>query len=242
MHLSAPIHRLKRQAKLLAREQKIPLHVAQDHISRKEGFRTWSALAARISASSPEVTMLSNLVEGDTLLLAARAGNGKTLMGLELLLNAAREKRRAVFFTLVLTKQEVIELIRSLDEKADEYMPEIVTSGEIGAEFIAAYLSGAPRGTVAVIDFLQILDQQRTKPVLGEQMQALKKFAEQSGIILGFISQIDRSFDPLSGFLPSFENVRLPNPIAINVFSKTCFLHAGETKLQDLAGTSEEAR
>ena len=235
MRLSVPIYKLKRRAKLLARGEKISLHEAQDRIAREEGFGAWSALSARMATNSPASALLPRLAEGDMLLLGARPGHGKTLMGLQLLLDAARDERRAVFFTLEYTDQEALQRLRSLDDTAIRHGPEIITSGDISADFIVRYLSGSPRGTVAVIDYLQILDQQRSKPPLSEQMQVLSKFARENGTILGFISQIDRSFDPERCPLPGLDDVRLPNPIPTGVFSKTCFLHAGEARLQHVS-------
>jgi hypothetical protein len=232
MRLSVPIYQLKRRAKLLARVEKVPLHEAQDRIARKEGFSAWSALSARMATKSPAPALLPRLAEGDMLLLGARPGHGKTLMGLQLLLDAARDGRRAVFFTLEYTDREVMQRIQSLDDGEVGHVPEIVTSGEISADFIVRHLSGAPRGAVAIVDYLQILDQQRSKPSLSEQIQVLHAFARETGAILGFISQIDRAFDPGRDLLPGLGDVRLPNPIPAGVFSKACFLHAGEARLQ----------
>ena len=233
MRLSTPIYRLKRRAKLLARDEKIPLHEAQDRIAREQGFTAWSALSSSMRANPLALALLPRLEDGDMLLLGARPGQGKTLLGLRLLLDAAREGRRAVLFTLEYTDREARERLRI--PGADlESMPEIVTSNEISADFIVRYLTGSPRGTVAVIDYLQILDQQRNKPALSEQMQLLQEFAHRSGVILGFISQIDRSFDPESNPLPGIEDIRLPNPIPAGIFSKACLLHAGEGRLQRL--------
>jgi replicative DNA helicase len=234
MRLSVPIHQLKRRAKLMARGEKVPLHEALDRIAREEGFGTWSALSARMATNSPSSALLPNLAEGDMLLLGARPGQGKTLMGLQLLLDATRYGRRAVFFTLEYTDQEVMRRIHSLDREV-RHMPEIVTSSDISADFIVRYLSGSPRGTVAVIDYLQILDQQRSKPSLAEQILVLNDFARESGAILGFISQIDRSFDPERDPLPGFDDVRRPNPIPAGIFSKACFLHAGESRFQSVS-------
>jgi len=231
MRLSTPIYRLKRRAKLLARDEKIPLHEAQDRIAREQGFTAWSALSSSMRANPLALALLPRLEDGDMLLLGARPGQGKTLLGLRLLLDAAREGRRAVLFTLEYTDREARERFRILGADL-ESMPEIVTSNEISADFIVRYLIGSPRGTVAVIDYLQILDQQRSKPALSEQMQLLQEFAHRSGAILGFISQIDRSFDPESNPLPGIEDIRLPNPIPAGVFSKACLLHAGEARLQ----------
>ena len=46
MKLSAPLYHLKRQAKLLSRAEKIPLHEALNRIAEREGFSGWSLLAA----------------------------------------------------------------------------------------------------------------------------------------------------------------------------------------------------
>ena len=47
MNLSAPIHQLKRKARLLSRAERIPLHAALDRIAVEEGYRSWSLLAAK---------------------------------------------------------------------------------------------------------------------------------------------------------------------------------------------------
>jgi len=237
MRLSAPIHQLKRRAKLLARDEKIALHEALDRIAREEGYRAWSLLSSRSAMASPSKALLSRLTDGDLLLLGARPGHGKTLLGLQLLLDALREGRRAVFFTLEYSESETRERVHLLDGGAHGLGDklEIVTSDDISADYIVQHLSGASRGTVAVIDYLQILDQQRSKPVLSEQMLVLKEFARRTGAIMGFISQIDRSFDPERERIPGVQDIRLPNPIELGIFSKACFLHNGEVRLQDVA-------
>ena len=237
MRLSAPTYQLKRRAKLLARDEKIAMHEALDRIARDEGFAGWSLLSSRLAMNPPSKAILSRLADGDLLLLGARPGQGKTLLGLQLLLDAARANRRAVFFSLEYTERDTKERIRSLDVDAEGLSEklEIVTSDEISADFIVRYLSDSPRGTVAIIDYLQILDQQRSKPALSDQMLVLQEFARRTGVILGFISQIDRSFDPEREPLPSVRHIRLPNPMELGIFSKACFLHDGEVRLQDVA-------
>lgn len=232
MRLSAPVHRLKRRAKALARAENIPLYAAQDRIAREEGFAAWSLLAARLAAA-PAPALLSGLAAGDMLLIGARPGQGKTLLGLRLLLDAIRDGRRAVFFTLEYTERQVMERLAALGAMAGG-LPEIVTSEEICADFIMRHLSGAPRGTVAVVDYLQILDQRRSTPALAGQMADLRAFARESGVIFGFISQIDRSYDPARDPVPGIGDIRLPNPLPPGIFSRACFLHGGEARLQTL--------
>jgi replicative DNA helicase len=236
MRLSAPIHQLKRRAKLFARNEKIPLHEALDRIAREEGFVGWSLLSSHFATNSLPKAVLSRLTDGDLLLLGARPGHGKTMLGLRLLLNAIRERRKAVFFTLEYTEQETKERIYSLNRgsRRPHDSPEIVISDEISADYIIRHLSGSARGTIAVIDYLQILDQQRSKPTLSDQILAFRDFARETGVVLGFISQIDRSFDPQSKLLPDIQDIRLPNPVDLGLFTKACFLHNGHARLQDI--------
>lgn len=49
MKLSVPIHVLKRKAKLIARQQRIPLNRALDLVAQEEGFKSWSLLSALAS-------------------------------------------------------------------------------------------------------------------------------------------------------------------------------------------------
>lgn len=237
MKLSAPIFQLKRRAKLITRNNNVPLHEALDQIAREEGFARWSLLSSRMAASSLSETILSRLTDGDLLLVAGRPGHGKTTLGLQLLLDAIRDGRKAVFFTLEFTEQQARKHIRSMERESGDIGDalEIVTSDEISADYIIRHLSGSERGTVAVIDYLQILDQQRSKPALSEQVLALGEFARKTGIVLGFISQVDRSFDPERKRLPDIRDIRLPNLVDLGLFTKACFLHNGEAQFQDVA-------
>jgi hypothetical protein len=234
MRLSAPIYQLKRRAKLLAREKNIPLHQAQDHVATEDGFTAWSLLASRFAESAEASALLPELADGDVLLIGARPGQGKRRLGLQLLFDAAREGRRSVFFALEYTEREAMERLRALAGHLPGAIPEIVTTDEISADFIVRHLAGSPKGTVAVIDYLQILDQQRQKPPLSKQMRVLQAFSHSTGIILGFISQIDRSYAPERASVPGIADIRLPNPIPPGIFSKACFLNAGEVRLQSL--------
>lgn len=234
MRLSAPIYQLKRRARLLAREEKIPLHQAQARIAAAEGFAAWSLLAARASAGSGVGELLAGLADGDMLIIAARPGQGKTRLGLQLLLHASREGRRSVLFSLEYTERAAMDRVRALSGRLPDTMPEILTSDDICADYIARHLTGAPAGTVAVIDYLQILDQQRTKPPLSDQMTLLRTFARRTGVILAFISQVDRSYEPEAAPVPGFADLRLPNPIPRGIFTKACFLHGGTIRLESL--------
>ncbi|MDE3757436.1 AAA family ATPase [Sinorhizobium meliloti] len=201
------------------------------------GLARWSLLSSQVAAASLSRSILARLDEGDLLLVAGRPGHGKTTLGLQLLLDAARDGRKAVFFTLEFTEQQARRHLRSLDEGRHGLRDklQILTSDDISADYIIRHLSGSERGTVAVIDYLQILDQQRSKPALSDQVLALGDFARQTGVVFGFISQVDRSFDPESKRLPDIRDIRLPNLVDLRLFNKAYFLHNGEARLQDVA-------
>ncbi|MBO6890407.1 MAG: DNA helicase [Roseibium sp.] len=227
MKLSAPINRLKRNARLLARDKNIPLHAALDRVARNEGFSSWSLLSAHAAQSRPAAGLFTRLQNGDVLLLGARPGQGKTLRGLELLVDAERKDRQAVFFTLDYSEEETRTHLEKLADTGvcAEGNLEIVASDDISAAFVMQHLAKSAAGTVAVIDYLQILDQQRTKPALAEQLTALSGFAREKGIVLVFLSQIDRSFDARTKALPDIKDIRLPNPVDLKLFTKACFIH-----------------
>jgi len=66
--------------------------------------------------------------------------------------------------------------------------------------------------------------------VLADQVATLRDFAQTSGAILAFISQVDRAFEPSVSQLPGLANLRLPNPIPVTLFDKAWFTHAGSAQ------------
>jgi hypothetical protein len=230
MRLSAPVYHLKRKAKLLSRDQNIPLHEALDRIAGQEGFGGWSLLAAKAAAIAPAGKLFARLAPGDMVLLGARPGQGKTLMGLELAVEAMKSGNRGAFFTLEYTEKDVLDRFRDIGvERAKfDHLFEFDNSDAISADYIVQKLAAAPRGTLVVIDYLQLLDQKRENPELMVQIRTLESFARTRGLIFIFISQIDRSYDPSTKSCPDLADVRLPNPLDLTLFSKTCFLNGGE--------------
>ena len=232
MKLSAPIYHLKRKAKSLARQGNIPLHQALDRIATEEGFGGWSLLAAKASATIAVGELFARLSPGDMLLVGARPGHGKTVMSLELALEAMKSGSRSAFFTLEYTERDVLDRFRRIGvDWADvNGLFAFDSSDAISAEYIMERLASTPRGTLVVIDYLQILDQQREKPDLMTQVRALKSFARDNGLIIVFISQIDRSFEQSGKSCPDLGDIRLPNPLDLTLFDKTCFLNNGEVR------------
>lgn len=236
MKLSVPVYALKRLAKDLSRERKILLHAALNQVAHAEGFASWSLLAARLSAERPARALLSGVTPGDLVLLGARPGQGKTVLGLELAVNAVESGRCAWFFTLEWNVGDLMGALQRLDKApsaiADRF--QFDNSDGICATYIMGRLVSAESGTVVVIDYLQLLDQKRENPALAEQVQALKAFARDRGLIVVFISQIDRSYDPAAKPLPGLADVRLPNPLDLMLFDRSCFLNNGAVQIAAL--------
>ena len=234
MKLSAPIYRLKRSARHLSREKNIPLIQALDQIARQEGCESWSLLAARLSAETPAARLFGQLRQGDLLLVGARPGHGKTLLGLELALEAIKSGACGKFFSLEYGKQDVQNCFDTIgaDRVLLAGMFEFDGSDAISADYLMAALAEAPRGTLIVIDYLQLLDQKRDRPALMAQVKALKAFASERGLILVFLSQIDRSYELSEKPCPGLGDVRLPNPLDLTLFNKACFLNSGAIDFQ----------
>mgnify|MGYP001407052402 CR=1 FL=1 len=232
MRLSAPVHQLKRKARLLSRKENIPLHAALDRIAAGEGFRSWSLLAAK--AVPPAGALYARLHPGDLVLVGARPGHGKTLMSLRLAVEAMKAGNRGVFFTLEYTERDILDRFRALgvDRRRFEKLFAFDASDAICADYIVEAMGAAPRGTLAVVDYLQLLDRKRDHPDLSTQIRTLKAFARDRGITLVFVSQIDRSYDPSRKPCPDMSDVRLPNPLDLSLFDKACFLNGGDVRFQ----------
>jgi len=234
MQLSAPIYHLKRKAKLLSRGDNIPLHEALNRIAVQEGFDGWSLLAAKASTAAPAAKLFPRLTPGDMVLVGARPGQGKTLMSLELVVEAMKAGNRGVFFTLEYTEKEVLDRFRVIGVEREKFVGlfELDNSDDISADYIVNRLAAARPGTLVVVDYLQLLDQKRENPELMVQIRALQSFARDRGLIFVFISQIDRRYDPVSKLCPDLDDVRLPNPLDLSLFTKTCFLNNGDVQFR----------
>ncbi len=230
MKLSAPIYHLKRKAKTLSRLEKVSLHEALDRIAGEEGFGSWSLLAAKISATPLAAKLFAQLVPGDLMLVGARPGHGKTLLSMELAVEAMKAGRPAAFFTLEYTQLDILKSFHSIGADLEKFkgLFELDTSDAISADYIIRKLASVTHGALIAIDYLQILDQKRDKPNLMDQIQMLKSFAQSRGLIIIFLSQVDRSYDPVKKACPDIADIRLPNPVDLSLFNKACFLNNGE--------------
>ena len=147
MKFTAPIFILKQQAKALSRKEKIPLHQALDRIASREGFNSWSLLAAKAASDRPSERFLEQLSPGDLALVAARPGQGKTLFSFELAVETMRQGNRAAFFTLEITQARVAERFQIMGEKPSNFRDRLLIddSDQICADYIATRLASARR-------------------------------------------------------------------------------------------------
>ncbi len=235
MRLSAPIYRLKKNAKRLARRDGIRLHEALDSIAAAEGYSGWSLLASRYSSESSPEGLYRRLRPGDCVLLAARPGQGKTLLALSLAAHAVRAGRRSAFFTLEYTDSDVVARLASIgfdpSERPGSFS--LDCSDVICADYIIEKTRGAPSGALIVIDYLQLLDQRRDTPPLATQVNQLKSHAADLGLIVVFIAQVARAYDSGSKPIPDLTDIRMPNPLDLAAFTKAVFVHDGKLKLHE---------
>nr|WP_197975596.1 DNA helicase [Rhizobium sp. CFBP 8762] len=232
--VSAAIFYLKRKARLLSRQLQIPLHVALNRVAQEEGFGNWSLLADKHLESAHATRVFSRLAPGDLLLLAARPSQGKTLLSLELAIEAMRSGQRAIFFSLEFTQSDVENCFRQIGVRPKDFhgLFEFDGSEELSAQYVIQTLVSAPRGTLVIVDYLQLLDQKRDKPELAIQMRELQSFAKDKGLIVVFLSQVDRSYDAERKPFPDLDDIRLPNRVELGVFTQACFLNKGHMHFQ----------
>lgn len=233
MKLSAPIYVLKSKARALKKSSGLSMNQALDTVAKEEGFNSWSLLASKAKDVFPKKKeeILNFLNPGDLMLIASRPGLRKTTFTLEVLIQAVNAKRKCYFFSLEYNFKDIVSRVADIDESIganNEYI-QFDFSDEISSEYIIERTnSEEEEGFLIGIDYLQLLDQNRSKPELQKQIEELKEYARQKKCIILFISQVDRSFEESSREMPLLSDIRLPNPVDLKLFNKNIFLHNGE--------------
>jgi len=221
MKLSAPIYKLKNQAKALKRSKSITMTEALNRIAKAEGFSSWSLLQAKAKEILPKKKedILDYLNPGDLMLIGSR-------FTLQILLQAMQDKRKCFFFSLEYNHKDVASKVANLDESIGQSnsLLKFDFSDDISSEYVISKIKDQLEvGSLIAIDYLQLLDQQRTKPELQVQIEELKAFAIEKKCIIIFISQIDRFFEETDKEQPNLDDVRMPNPVDLDLFNKSMF-------------------
>jgi replicative DNA helicase len=181
----------------------------------------------------PTAVVYDHFSAGDLVLIGSRPGQGKTMLGLGLAIEAMSRGTRAAFFTLECTEREVEAHFANLGKSLSEYknLFFLDTSESICASQITAQLDSTPRHSLVIVDYLQLLDQRRNNPPLNDQVQELKHLAMTKQATVVLLSQINKNFDPNLKPCPDLSDLRLPNPVDISLFDRACFLHNGKMQL-----------
>ena len=153
-------------------------------------------------------------------------------------MEAMQAGHQGIYFSLEDTERDLPDRFGAFGADPARFAGQFAFDGADGicADHVAAQLAEAAPGTLAVIDYLQLLDQRRDTPPLADQVRGLRAFAALRGLVLVFISQIDRRYDPAAKPLPDLTDVRLPNPLDLGLFSKTCFLQGGRVRFDRVGG------
>jgi replicative DNA helicase len=234
MQLSAPIHVLKSKAKKLKKEQGLSLNEALNQIAKGEGFNSWSLLQSKSEELLPN--SIKELLEfyrpGDLVLLGARPGKGKTNFSIsQLVMSVNRKKGKCFYFSLAEIHKDIAGRIASYDESigGDNPYLSLDYSNEICAEYIVKTTRDhVEAGSLIVVDYLQQLDEKRTHPDLQTQLEQLHLFAKESGAIIIFLSQLDRTLEQHHDQKPGKEHIRMPNPFDLKLFNKVVLLFRKE--------------
>ncbi|MDH6264864.1 replicative DNA helicase [Rhizobium sp. SG_E_25_P2] len=233
--MTYPVFLLKRQARRLARDKNQPLHQALDEIARREGYQAWSHLVAASNRQAvPDPAIFAE--PGEVLLIGARPSQGKTLFGLGLAADAVRAGFQASIFSLECTEPTIrrrLERMRRADDLTSGRLRIDLTEG-LDADHIMTQLQTAKPGDVAVVDYLQLLDQNRRSPTLRDQVARLRGHARDRRLRLAFLSQIDRRFELSGKPVPDYSDIRRLDALGTGLFDKACFLHKGKTSLVTL--------
>ena len=105
-------------------------------------------------------------------------------------------------------EQRIKQHLEESIERVDGNRVQIDCSDEICVDYIIDKLQAAESGSLVIIDYLQLLSEDRRHPSLQDQIEKLVAFARSSGCIIVVLAQLDRDVDarptqcPLS-YLPS---------------------------------------
>lgn len=226
--LTQPVYRLRSLAKSLSKSKQLPLNQALDQVAQQQGFSHWAALMAAAKDLLPQDldALAHYLNPGDLALVAARPQLGKTRLAVKMMLDLAQANTSSAYaFSLDFTQGQMQACVNSMATSDESLDVSIDCSDEICAQYIESQLAAKLRaGDIVLIDYLQRLDEKRSLPPLQDQVEQLKQLAQTHQAIVIFICQLDRHHQAL---MPQLTDIRLPNPLDLNLFNKVMILSEG---------------
>jgi replicative DNA helicase len=208
-----------------------------DIIAKREGYSSWSLLVSKQSNNLPNSysDVFDYFNHGDLVLIGARPGIGKTSFSIGLLVQAIQNKKaKNFYFTLSEVHKDLAGRIATYDESIGHHNPFLgySYSNDIQASYIIKNTeSEVSEGSLIVIDYLQLLDERRVNDPLQGQVEQLKEYAKKTGCIIIFISQLMREIENRTSLKPSLNDIRLPNPLNLNLINKVILLYKDKSKL-----------
>ncbi len=204
---------------------------ALDRIAHQEGFTSWSHLQSKSAEVFPSrySEILDFFNPGDLVLVGARPSYGKTSFTIGLFVQAISRKRGMnYYFSLAETHKDVEGRMATYNPSFtdDKNFYTLDYSNEISADYIISKTSGTiTKNSLIVVDYLQLLDEKRVNPPLQDQIEKLCEYAKSTGCMIAFLSQVAREIEIKNDRRPTPGDVRLPNPLNLDLFNKMIFLY-----------------
>ena len=203
---------------------------ALNQIALQHGYKNWGLLIRHHAEISSSFLNVVDLKRGGLVMVAGRPGNGKTVLSLKLIYSMVKIGWRAVFLSLEYTIHDLVETfarnVIALKNANGSFVFD--DNDAISSDYIIETYGSRFGNCVFVVDYLQLLDQDRSKPTLQDQIVALKRFAETNDVVIIFLSQIDRKFELSEKALPEQSDIRLPNPLDTGLFDQIYYAKDGE--------------
>jgi replicative DNA helicase len=240
MKLSAPIHVLKAKAQELRKQNSISNTDALNLIAKSEGYNSWSLLHSEHRDGFPSSYdgILDYFNPGDLVLIGARPSKGKTIFAIGIFVQAIQKQQAKNYcFSLSEVHRDIAGRMAIYDESigGSNKFFELDYSNDINADYIIKKTQkDISKGSLILIDYLQLLDEKRTNPDLQKQIETLKLYAKEKGCVIIFLSQLDREIENRVNKKPIVEDVRMPNPFDLKIFNKLMLLYKESEKQNEV--------
>jgi hypothetical protein len=175
------IKSLKKQAKLLAKEQNILLSNALNYVAQKAGFTHWSALTKHYSQySSKSVEEIFTMLRpGHLMLIGAGKNVGKMSFAMNLISNAYVNEIPSMYLSLHLPSCQILNRISFITNIAqDQFNTELLKVLHLKSKHESVIINNiedVDKGSLVVIDYLQKIPESRLQAFMKKLNDVVKK-------------------------------------------------------------------